>query len=66
MTKGQTLLLRILEAAYYYFVDYDTDQAIRKAERDLLKLKERILKGDLSATKLAWNQLEELDKLTSK
>ena len=55
--------MNLFKTAYYYFVLFDLDKAIKKAERDLSKLRERIMQGDAKAASLAWVQLEEYDNL---
>lgn len=55
--------MKLLKLLYYYFAEYDLDKAMKKVERDLLKLKSRIMSGDRQAEQLAWVTLNEYDKL---
>lgn len=55
--------MNLFKLLFYYFNEYSLDGAISKANRDLLKLKSRVMNGDKGAEKLAWVALEQYDKL---
>ena len=53
----------LFRAIYYAFKEYSLEAAMQKVEADLMKLKSRIMGGDLKAARLALDQLEQYDKL---
>jgi hypothetical protein len=55
--------MTLLALLYYHYKEYSLESAINKVQNDIGKLNIKILNGDKSAGRLAFEYLEEKDRL---